>query len=56
MVRSFLFVGTFNELMAPCEDIPTISITELKSVCTDLGPGVRLITWPILNRFPDFKK
>ena len=28
---------------------------ELRSVCTDLGPGETLITWPILNGFPDFK-
>ena len=28
---------------------------ELRSVCTDLGPGETLITWPILNGFPNFK-
>ena len=28
---------------------------QLRSVCADLGPGETLVTWPILNRFPDFK-
>ena len=28
---------------------------ELKSVCTELSPREMLITWPILNRFPNFK-
>ena len=27
----------------------------LKSVCAELSPRETLITWPILNRFPDFK-
>ena len=27
----------------------------LRSVYADLGPGETLITWPILNGFPDFK-
>ena len=26
---------------------------DLRSVCTDLGPGEMLITLPILNGFPD---
>ena len=27
----------------------------LRSVCSDLGPGETLMTWPILNGFPNFK-
>ena len=32
-----------------------IFLNLLRSVCADLGPGEMLITWPILNGFPDFK-
>ena len=31
------------------------SIVCTKSVCTDLGPGQTLITWPTLKGYPDFK-
>ena len=44
-----------NTIGCEREKMPVNKISKLKSVCADLNPGETLITWTILNGFPDFK-
>ena len=46
----FGYIGIFNSNYAHI-----IVGGMLRSFCADLGPGEALITWPILNGFPNFK-